>query len=213
MKFSAMTPAEMQFIRLYVSVLRRDYYVMRSVMDVMHPDNLGVKSFVDAAKIALKLNELQQDFDASLRVVQRKNSICSRNMPAGPTIDELADMFSLSFFKLVVTSHDKSGADKQVHHNGWFSGKPYEWKKTLNAYKGVPKEKTNSLPDILTSFFAAALKFFPFDNKTWSLEDPGLTKKVWPPEANNWHLDEYDEEEDDPGDQPFDWLFGPDDED
>jgi hypothetical protein len=210
MKFSAMSPAEIQFIRLYVSVLRRDYYVLRSVMDVMHPANLGVKNFVDATKIALKLEELQLDFDAKLRACQRKNKIRVRNVPAGPTLDELADMFSLSFFKLVVTSHDKSGADKKVHQNGWFSGKPYEWKKTLNAYKGTPKEKTNSLPDVLTNFFAAALKFFPFDNKTWSLEDSGLTKKVWPPKTNNWHLDEYDEEDDDQGAEPFDWLFGPD---
>jgi hypothetical protein len=122
-------------------------------------------------------------------------------------------MFSLSFFKLVVTSHD-GGLDKKVHHNGWFSVKPIEWKKTLTSYKQAPKEKTNSLPDILTNFFTAALKLFPFDNKTWNLGNDGLTKKVWPPEPNNWYLDEYAADEDDDSEgEPFDWLFGPEDED
>ena len=101
----------------------------------------------------------------------------------------------------------------KVKNEGCSSGKPTEWKKTLGQYKNVPKDKTTSLPDLLTDFFTNALKFFPFDNKKWLSDKSHITKKIWPPEPNNWGVDD-DEIEDDSFDfDPFDWLFGDDDED
>ena len=128
-------------------------------------------------------------------------------MAQGPSIDELADIFSLSFFKIITTvgSAPKSKTDNK----GWFSGKPNDWKKTLTSYKDVSKNKSQSLPDILTDFFTTALKFFPFDNKTWLSDKPNLTKKIWAPDGKNWH-DEIDDDDDGTGD-PFDWFFNDDD--
>lgn len=206
---AAMSPEEVQFIRLYITTLRREYHLLRSVMNLMHPDNLGVKSFTEATKLALRLAEMQQDFDSDLRKLQRKKNWRTLQVPNSPTLDELADMFSLSFFKLITTDKTPSGATA-VKHNGWFSGKPTEWKKTLHNYKGVPKNKTNSLPDLLTDFFNAALKLFPFDNKTWLSNNSHLTKKIWPPNPMDWYDD--DDDEDDFDMDAFGWLFGDDDE-
>lgn len=204
-----MSPDEVQFIRLYISTLKREYYLLRSVMDLMHPTNLGVRSFTDATNIALGLEELQQDFEAKLRRVQKKNKCRVRQVATGPTLDELADMFSLSFFKLITTAKPTAG-EKTLYNNGWFSGKPNEWKKTLNSYKGVPKDKKPALPDFLTDFFNAALKLFPFDNKTWLSDQSNLTKKVWPPDTKNWYVED-DDDDPDPNLDPFDWFFGDDD--
>lgn len=203
---AAMSPDEVQFIRLYIQTMRREYHLLRSVMDLMHPTNLGVKSFSEATRLALGLAEMQQDFDASLRRLQRKKSFRTMYLPPSPSLDELADLFSLSFFKLITTNENSLGG-KIVNNNGWFSGKPTEWKKTLHSYKDVPKNKITSLPDLLTDFFTAALKFFPFDNKTWLSEQSSMTKKVWPPDTKDWYTDEEDDDED-AGPNPFDWLFG-----
>lgn len=211
LEFASMSPAEIQFIRLYITTLRREYYLVRSVVDLMHPSGLGLKSFSEATSVALGLAELQQDFDAKLRQLQKKNHPRTKFVSTGPTIDELADLFSLSFFKIITTGESPAGV-KSAHNKGWFSGKPTEWKKTLQSYKDVPKNKTQSLPDLLTDFFSAALKFFPFDNKTWLSNKSNLTKKIWPPDPNNWY-DEIDDEDDDDDTSlnPFDWFFGDDD--
>lgn len=207
LEFASMSPAEVQFIRLYITTLKREYYLVRSVMDVMHPNGLGVKSFTAATKLALGLAEMQQDFDAKLRGVQKKNSLRTKFVSPGPTLDELADMFSLSFFKIITTVENES-AGKSYKNNGWFSGKPTEWKKTLYSYKDAPKNKAASLPDLLTEFFTTALKFFPFDNKTWLSNKSNLTKKIWPPDSKNWYDDI--EDDDDPSVDPFNWFFGDD---
>lgn len=207
-----MSPDEVQFIRLYVMTLKREYYLLRSVMDLTHPTNLGVRNFTDATVLALGLDGMQQDFEASLRRVQKKNKLRIRQTVTGPTLDELADLFSLSFFKLITTAKPASGAGKTTYNNGWFSGKPNEWKKTLHSYKGVPKDKNNELPDFLTDFFNAALKLFPFDNKTWLSDQSNLTKKIWPPDAKNWYVED-DDDDSDPSLDPFDWFLGDDDED
>lgn len=204
-----MSREEVQFIRLYITTLKREYYLLRSVIDVMHPTSLGVRSFTDATKLALGLAELHQDFEANLRRVQRKNNFPVKLPNTGPSLDELADMFSLSFFKLITTTKDVSAGGKAKYTNGWFSGKPTEWKKTLHNYKDVPKDKKSTLPDLLTDFFTAALKLFPFDNKTWLSNQSNLTKKVWPPEPKDWYMEAEDEE--DPNVDPFDWFFDSDD--
>lgn len=211
LSLSEMSPVEVQFIRLYILTLRREYFLLRSVLDLMSPENLGVKSFTDATKIALGLAEMQQDFDSKIRRIQKKNSMRTLYLPPVPTLDQLADLFSLSFFKVVAATDDLPSG--KFHNKGWFSGKPAEWKKTLGQYKEVPKNKTNNLPDVLTDFFTAALKFFPFDNNKWLTNKSNVTKKIWPPTTKNWGLDD-DEIDDDSFDfDPFDWLFGDDDED
>lgn len=211
LSLAEMSPSEVQFIRLYITTLRREYALLKTVLDLMHPDNLGVKSFTDATKLALGLAEMQQDFDSKIRRIQRKNSMRTMYLPPSPSLDELANLFSLSFFKLVTTADLPAGV--KYSNKGWFSGKPTEWKKTLWQYKDVPKDKTNKLPDLLTDFFTAALKFFPFDNKKWLSDKSNVTKKVWPPDTKNWGVYDDDIDDDSLDFDPFDWLFGDDDED
>jgi hypothetical protein len=208
LSLAEMSPSEVQFVRLYVTTLRREYVLLKSVLDLMHPDNLGVKSFTDATRMALGLAEMQQDFDGKIRRIQKQHSLRTMQLLPSPSLDELANLFSLSFFKLVTTATLPAGV--KYNNEGWFSGKPTEWKKTLLQYKDVPKGKTNKLPDLLTDFFTAALKFFPFDNNKWLTNKSNVTKKIWPPETKNWGVDD-DEIEDDSFDfDPFDWLFGDD---
>lgn len=209
---AAMSPSEVQFIRLYVTTLKREYYLLRSVIDLMSPHNLGIKSFIDAANASLKLAELQQDFEEQLRSVQKKNNMRTVLTHTEPTLNELADLFSSSFFKLITTDENAVG-QKVVDNNGWFSGKPIEWKKTLINYKEIPKDKISSLPNLLVDFFTAALKFFPFDNGGWLSGQSNLTKKIWPPGPTNWYFDDEDIDEDEDDPNPFGWLFDDDDDD
>jgi len=213
MQFSAMTPSEMQFIRLYVTTLRREYYLLRSVLDLMHPNGLGVKSFIDATKMALALEGMHQDFDSALSRVQKKDKIRKIKVATGPTMDELADMFSLSFFKLVTVEEGPETSKKIKTDDGWFSGKPTEWKKTLALYKNTPKNDLHSLPDLVSNFFNTLLKFFPFEkyHKNWHEGPFGPTKKLWPPE-NNYDEDAqyFDDDDDDNGMSQFDMFFKPD---
>jgi hypothetical protein len=216
MKFSGMSPAELQFIRLYVTTLRREYYLLRSVMDLMHPTGLGIKSFTAAANMAVELDGMHKDFEAQLARVQKKDKLKKSNIPIGPTMNELADMFSLSFFKLV-TVEDTPETGKVKTDDGWFSGKPNEWKKTLQLYKNTPKDAGFSLPDLLSNFFNTLLKFFPSDlnHKTWHEGPWGPTKKMWPPaneyNADDQYFDDDDDDEDDNGMSPFDMFFQDDD--
>lgn len=211
MKFTGMSPAELQFIRLYVTTLRRDYYLLRSVMDLMHPSGLGVRSFTDAANMAVELDEMHKDFETQLNRVQKKDKIKKINAPTGPTMDELADMFSLSFFKLVTVEEKPATGQKIKTDDGWFSGKPNEWKNTIQLYKNTPKDAGFSLPDLLSNFFNTLLKFFPADlnNKTWHEGPWGPAKKMWPPADEYNPDDQYfdDDDDDDNGMSQFDMFF------
>jgi hypothetical protein len=221
MSFAGMSQAEMQFIRLYVATLRREYYLLRSVMDLMHPSGLGLKSFIDATNAAVALDEMHQDFEANISRIQKKRKMRKIAVPQGPTTDELADMFSLSFFKLVTVTekpNETGVVDSVKQDDGWFSGKPAEWKKTLALYKNTPKSAGDNLPNLLSNFLATLLKFFPFEpgQKDWHKFPFGTTKKLWPPQ-NNYIEDEdeqyFDEDDEDDGMSEFDMFFGNDDDD
>lgn len=211
MKFTGMSPAELQFIRLYVTTLRREYYLLRSVIDLMHPSGLGVKNFIDAANMALALDEMQKDFDAKLARIQKKDNLKKSNVSVGPSLDELADMFSLSFFKLVTVEEKSKTGEKIKTDDGWFSGKPAEWKTTLQLYKNTPKDAGYALPDLLSNFFNTLIKFFPSapNQKNWYEGPFGPTKKLWPPQGEPADEDAqyFDDGDDDDGMSQFDVFF------
>jgi hypothetical protein len=204
---AAMSPEERKFVRLYVQAMRRDYVLLRSVIDLMNPHGLGVKNFVDAVRLALSLSDLEDVFETNLRRLQRKHGMNHRRISAGPTTDELADIFSLSFFKVITT--EETDDEKVVNNAGWFSGKPTEWKKTFLMLQQLPKpEAANSLPELLSDIFTAALKLFPFHANKWQM--PPDTKKIWPPQNTGWPVDDEFEDEDDDDENPFDWFFNSD---
>lgn len=219
MSFAGMSQAEMQFIRLYVTTLRREYYLLRSVMDLMHPSGLGLKDFVEATRAALALDEMHKDFEGQIRRVQQKRKLRKVAGSSGPTTDELADMFSLSFFKLVTVTEEPETGNSVKQDDGWFSGKPTEWKKTLALYKNTPKAAGDNLPNLLSNFLTTLLKFFPFEpgHKNWHEFPFGTTKKLWPPQgeyAEDEDDEQYfdDEDDEDDGMSQFDMFFGNDDE-
>lgn len=204
----------MQFIRLYVTTLRREYYLLRSVLDLMHPTGLGVKSFMDATKMALALEDMHQDFESQLNRIQKKDNLRKVKVQTGPTTDELADLFSLSFFKLVQVTDGPAPGTKIKTDDGWFSGKPTEWKKALALYKGAPAKQEPTLPDLMSTFFNTLLKFFPFEGNTKKWHDgPFSPKKLWPP-ANEYEDEDaqYFEDDDEDDSSPFDMFFDPEDE-
>jgi len=210
MKFSSMSPVEIQFIRLYVTTLRRDYYLVRSVMDLMSPNGLGIKSFTDATKMALTLDEMHSDFETQLNRIRRKDHIRKINLPSGPTPEELTNLFSLSFFKVVSVVDTAKSNEKIPINDGWFSGKPTEWKKTVDLYKKTPEDFGYKMPDLLSNLFNTLIKFFPFDSaaKKWYEGPFNPTKKVWPVEDEDEQY--FDDDDDDFGMSQFDMLYDPD---
>lgn len=207
-----MSPIEVQFIRVYVAALRHRYDELRVAIDIMNPQDLGVKDFYTATKVAHHMHKLQADFDAELRELHKKHKTPTRQIKQPPTEDDIVDLFSLSFFKLVTKA--KTAADATtfaIPHEGWFSGKPQEWKSSLKTYSDVPTAES-ALPNILSQYLNFFHKLFN-TNKTFDKQSPHSNKKVWPLEQD--FFDEYeDNDESDAPDNPFDWLFGdPDDDD
>jgi hypothetical protein len=213
--FVGMSPVEMQFIRVYVSALKRHYPVIRSVVDLMNPDGLGIQDFYKATTTAVALADMHDDFEQGLQSAKTNNKMRIRKVTESPTEDELADLFGLSFFKLITTApaDDNKKFSPQKLHEGWFSGKPDEWKNTLKAYKDAPTGKDNALTELLTECFNAFAKLFHKHDMFPHGFKPGFGKKLWPAESD-FLDDQGDDAADDFDGDPFDWLFGdPDDDD
>ncbi|NDC55253.1 MAG: hypothetical protein EBZ69_00195 [Alphaproteobacteria bacterium] len=213
--FAGMSPAEVQFIRVYVNALRKHYDTIRTAIDVMNPDELNVEDFNTATRLAIKMRDLHADFDAAVRKLHRKHKTPIRQSKPVPTEDDLADLFGLSFFKLITkASVTDTPAQFVIPHEGWFSGKPNEWKNSLKAYKEAPKPTQSDLAaNILSQYLSIFSKFFHI-NATFNKKPPfGGSKKIWPTEQDFFddQLDDDDDEIDAP-ENPFDWLFGDDDE-
>ena len=199
-----MSPDELRFIRVYVAALRRHYYDLRTAIDLMNPDGLNIKDFYQAAQVADRLNDMHDDFETRLEDTQKKHHAHRRTTKPHPTEDDIADLFSLSFFKLVTTTKDGSVLAATPHNPiGWFSGKPEEWQKTLKSYKKIPSQHAANFPELLSDCFNAFAKFFHLYDSFPKGMPPGTNKKVWPLAQDDMH-EEYDY--DDP-DNPFGWLF------
>jgi len=208
--FVNMSPAEVMFIRVYVYALRRHYAALRTVVDVMNPDGLGVKDFHTATRLATNLAEMHGDFEASLLSLRKKHKFKSRQTVTGPTQDELADLFELSFFKLVTAQKaEKNNKTIVESHDGWFSGKPEEWKNTIKTCKNLPPAEEDLIPDLLSECFNAMAKFFHLHSKFHKKFPPNSTKKIWPDITDE--LDDGDDDEVASPENPFDWLFDNDD--
>lgn len=194
---AAMGPTESQFVRVYVAALRRDYDLVRSVLDLMSPDGLGLKNFSEAVTVAAGLRELQSDFDAKINRAQKKHKMRKIAQPTHPSAVDILDLFSLSFFKIMTTVKKETvNNDEQLVSEGWYSGKPTEWKKTVYMYKDVPKD--NNWPAALGDIFSQVFKFFLANKPKWDMPPPGM-KKIWPPansednDGLDWFVDEDDD--------------------
>jgi 23S rRNA maturation mini-RNase III len=207
------TQVELAFIGAYVSAMRREYALLYSVLDLMDPRNLAVKDVVSAAKLARELQTMQSSFDESLHAIGKKHGSKLKSMTTAPSADELANLFTLSFFKLVSATANGKKDD------GWFSGEPGAMKKFFAALQNIEKQK---LPQLLSPYLAAAFKLFANNPKKYPLNDKPLDP--WninlPPQTFTFknHLlyendqEEYEEDdEDEDGDDDYYYQFGEDD--
>jgi hypothetical protein len=117
-KRHGMTQVEYDFIRTYVSAMRRDYYLLRSVLTMMNPSDLGIKSVTEATQLALKAAALHDVFEQKLGDIDQTN-YHKKQVADDPPPSAMADLFSLSFFTVAVTT-----ASPNSPANGLFSGEP-----------------------------------------------------------------------------------------
>lgn len=192
---------EQHFIRTYVAAMKRDYQLLWSVLDLMNPANLDVKEVVVAARLARELQQLQADFDGELLALQKKHTLAHKSLsPPEPTIEDLAELFTLSFFKVVTTTPKGKKKD-----DGWFSGEPESWKEMAHTIQSIDP---NKLPTIIGSYIATLMKLFkPFDSGTGLADAP--VNPYWQlPYGNKNNSKQYDEIEyfdDDDDDEEVDY--------
>lgn len=157
---------EQHFIRTYVAAMKRDYHLLWSVLDLMSPAHLGVKEIVAASRVAKHLQELQADFDRELLALQKKHKLKHKafSQPE-PTTEDLAELFTLSFFKVVTKTPQGQKKD-----DGWFSGEPESWKEMAHTIQSID---VNKLPKIIGTYISTLIKLFkPFDYGDSGLDAP-----------------------------------------
>jgi hypothetical protein len=150
-----MSATELKFIQTYVTALRKDYWLLQTAMELMKPDQLAVADIVQAARLSKAMQHMHAEFESTINALASTDRFFRRKTVKRPTLDELGDLFSLSFFKVVTTVK----AGKQAlskHDDGWFSGDPYAWQNVFdNLQKNPP---FNSL---VTDCLKALAKMFP----------------------------------------------------
>lgn len=199
-----MSVAEKQFIRTYVQAMRRDFALVESVMALMHPDQLALTDFIHAVNVALELRQMQAEFEATLANTPSLQPFIRKSLPAGPSLDDMADMFAMSFFKVFTVLENKKAWSKK-QDAGWFSGQPEEWHKVFKELE-ITVEKSEKKQSPIFNMFS---KFFPqlemFKNFHLAQPPEDLPTNEWPP-AYPWYgltknqkpeyEEDYDEEED-----------------
>ncbi|NDD52548.1 hypothetical protein EBZ39_01495 [bacterium] len=179
---------ERQFIQTYVAAMRRDYHLLWSVLDLMNPANLGVKEVVAASRLAKALQQMQADFDSELMALQKKHRLKHKSFSAPvPTTDDLAELFTLSFFKVVTKTPKGKKKD-----DGFFSGEPASWKEMAHTIQSID---VNKLPKIIGAYVATLMKLFkPFDYGAGMADVPVNPYWQLPHNTKN-NSKQYDEEE------------------
>jgi hypothetical protein len=179
---------EQHFIRTYVAAMKRDYQLLWSVLDLMNPAHLGVKEIVLAARLAKELQQLQADFDGELLALQKKHRLKHKSLsPPEPTTEDLAELFTLSFFKVVTKTPKGKKKD-----DGFFSGEPESWKEMAHTIQSID---VNKLPKIIGAYIATLIKLFkPFDYGIGLPDAPVNPYWQLPYSAKN-NSKQYDEEE------------------
>lgn len=204
-----MSTVEKHFIRVYVAAMHRDYDMLRSIFHLMAPTEANVKSVVTAARMARSLREMHAEFDSTLHALAAEHKFREKQLPPVPNLDELADLFTLSFFKIVKTT----GAGQIKKDDGWFSGEPATWGKTIKSAFNV---NHGALPDVLSTYLQSLKKLL--SNET-TLD---IKNKFWqPPNDKEDFADyfthsldgQYDDElnaygDDEDEDDFLNWFYG-----
>lgn len=152
--FDHMSEEELQFIKLYCHLLRRQYYSVKAVMAIMRPSELNVASPVKASKVANGLTAFGEDFEARIDQLRTKHKMRTRLFPHDEVrfLNELADIFALSFFKLVAYESDDAEQISLIK-DGWCSGEPTSWAKQMDlSASHVSKQQQNIMSKIVNFF-------------------------------------------------------------
>lgn len=179
-----MSPDELRFIRLYCALLRKQYYEVKTVMALMNPSIMAVRSPVQASHMAKQLSAFGEDFDAGLVAVRRKHKIKEKRVLHDEVsfLNELADIFALSFFK-VVAIDDETANKVTLVKDGWCSGEPTSWTKYIDLSEQPQDDYEKSIVSHILKFFSAIT--------TW--KKPSLHHKQV---ESDDERDEYDEDDD-----------------
>lgn len=174
-----MSTAEKQFIRTYVQAMRRDFNLVESVMSLMHPDLLGITDVMTAVRAAVELQHMHVEFESTLHNIPSLHKFARKPLKSGPTLDDLADLFAMSFFKVFTVLENKKKTPKKKDA-GWFSGQPDEWHQVFKQLMTTPKESEKNKSSIFNMFskFFPQLELFKNFNLAQPPEDAPLN--VWP---------------------------------
>ena len=196
-----LSSAEIKFIKTYVSAMKRDYDVLTSVMHCMDPKKLGVPCIVQATNLAYDLQELQFDFDAGLREVAGKHKFKHAPAKPSPTTDETADLFTLSFFK-VIEKTVKGSKDE-----GLFSGEPDSWQAIFKNLQDANQH--HKLKDLMSFYTKSMFKLFPKLPHNDKYDDPlyfELPPGSFEPHSSYGSANDEDDEWPDDDEEPNNWF-------
>lgn len=191
-----MSKEEADFVRRYVRALQRDYSILSTAIGLLSPSGLAVSNFLTAVSLSCRLSGLQSVFDAKLRCIQKKcnPAVTPTELVASeePTLEQLAEVFTLSFFQLL-PAPEKYGAP--LNHRdltGWFSGQPADWASVINTavvpQKKKQPQKNNAALNDMTPLSKLISDLF-FGSGFFGLSK-SPAKQIWPPPAENWWIDD-----------------------
>ena len=190
-----MSPTERNFIRAYVVALRRDFHLVMSVMRLMNPAGLDVKDPLVAVRTAVALQHMHADFEAKLRGIKALKGFSKKVSPDGPTLDELSELFSFSFFKVFTTDHAKFMA-KQQKDAGWFSGSPDQWHQMFKHVEATKKLSAKNKSGMFNMFGKLMSKLSLFKNYGQDEQiEEDLPMNFWPlkkpDKSNDYNVDDF----------------------
>lgn len=166
-----MSPDEWQFIRAYCLSVQRYYDLLHLARALMHPDWLAVKCPTRASKLATQLFDMQQDFCKQIEALDRGVKPKKRKKDSGASAEQVAEVFTLSFFKIVDPATQKVFlTDKGVpKHDGWSSGHPTDWQHTIRSLQEIYAQKAANNQGPGGLLLQALLKIFAaLPGNTWS---------------------------------------------
>lgn len=161
-KRNGMSQVEYEFIRAYVSAMRRDYYLLRSVLTMMNPDDLKIQSVTEATQLAIKAAELHGEFERQLSAVSAGKNYYAKPVSDDPPPSAMADLFSLSFFTVAIKTSDKNNPT-----NGLFSGEPSTLAEMIQH---VQQQNDNLKNSDVAGQFLLLLQMFSTKNNTGIFE-------------------------------------------
>lgn len=194
LKIADMSGTELLFVQMYVRALKRDYDLLKTVIELMHPEKLAISSILTATELALKLDQLSNDVGTKLADVADKQRFRHVKSLPWPPVDGLADLFSLSFFKVVTKKNGMKAKEA-----GWFSGEPDNWAVILEEpVSGMPHNMTSNLPEaFFTDLTKAAKKLFGISFFAEMFDQfKHQNPNVWPIPEEYDGYDDFDDEDD-----------------